>query len=551
MLRRFSNSRRTALLTASALTALLIVVAAAALGPAVGGNRGTPRTTTVAEVSAAATPSATTAPSAAPLPSPSATPEPAADPATNPSPVPLVPVVSFWSERRTISRADLATLLSGQNPGPSQNPVPVVVSAQDLGPLAALLHEAAFGARSMPPAGVIAFVKATPNAVGIVRADDVALGVRAIGVDGVQLFGVARTHDLAAWPLTAAEPGVTSPFVTAAEWTIAAGGDVMLDKAVYAQSVGAGLGVDYAWNGGTAAIDYRYCCGWGGRNLAAGHRTGGAGSVRQLFEEADLGLVNLESPEPKAFTYHSSGFTFTGDPALLTGLKDAGVDLVSLANNHVGNGGTRGITDTIGYLDELGIAHAGAGATIGAARKPAWLVAGGLQVAVLAYCWVDPSGYVATTTTPGSSGYSIGAVLADIAAARKAGAEYVIVMPHWGIEYTDGLTPGESIDARRMIDAGADLVLGSHSHWFGPMAQIGPGHMVFYSLGDLVFDWTHDERTQESAVADLTFVGRSLVQVDLHPIFIIDGQPNLLEPSGGGNGVLGQVRRTSASLLGW
>jgi poly-gamma-glutamate synthesis protein (capsule biosynthesis protein) len=309
--------------------------------------------------------------------------------------------------------------------------------------------------------------------------------------------------------------------------------------------------VDYAWNGGTAALDYRYCCGWGGWNLAAGHRTGGAGSVRQLFEDADLGLVNLESPEPKGFTYHSSGFTFTGDPALLAGLKDAGVDLVSLANNHIGNAGTGGITETIGYLDDLGLAHAGAGATMSAARRPALLTAGGLQVAVLAYCWVDPSGYVATSSTPGSSGYSIGSVLADIAAARKAGAEFVVVMPHWGVEYTDLLTPGQTIDARRMIDAGADLILGSHSHWFGPMAQIGPDHVVFYSLGDLVFDWTHDERTQESAIADLTFVGRSLVQVDLHPVFIIDGQPNLLEPAGGGSSVLGQVRRTSASLLGW
>ena len=69
------------------------------------------------------------------------------------------------------------------------------------------------------------------------------------------------------------------------------------------------------------------------------------------------------------------------------------------------------------------------------------------------------------------------------------------------------------------------------------MQQVGADSLVFYSLGDLVFDWTHDERTQESAVADLTFVGARLVQVDLHPIFIIDGQPNLLDSSAGGAGV--------------
>ena len=397
----------------------------------------------------------------------------------------------------------------------------------------------------MAPAGVIAFVKATPNSLGIVRADDVALGVRAIAVDGVQLFGVARTHDLAAWPLMATEPGVASDFLTAARWTIAAGGDVMLDKAVYAQSVINGLGVDYAWNGGTAVIAGRSA------NLASGRRTGGAGSFGYLFQQADLSLVNLESPEPRDFSYHAGGYTFTGDPALLAGLKDAGIDLVSLANNHVGNGGPSGIIDTIGFLDNLGISHAGAGANVTEARKPAWLLAGGQQIAVLAYCFIEPTDYWATSSSPGSSGYSIGQVTADIAAAKKAGADFVIVMPHWGIEYTDALTPTEPADARRMIAAGADLILGSHSHWFGPMQLIGPDHLVFYSLGDLVFDWTLNERTQESAVADLSFVGRRLVQVDLHPTLIIDGQPNLLEAAGGGNSVLGQVRKTSASLLGW
>jgi hypothetical protein len=95
--------------------------------------------------------------------------------------------------------------------------------------------------------------------------------------------------------------------------------------------------------------------------------------------------------------------------------------------------------------------------------------------------------------------------------------------------------PEQSTPTRqRMIDAGANLVLGSHSHWFGPMQRIGADSLVFYSLGDLVFDWTHDERTQESAVADLTFVGGRLVQVDLHPTIIIDGQPNLLDPTGDG-----------------
>jgi poly-gamma-glutamate synthesis protein (capsule biosynthesis protein) len=545
------GSRRAALLVGLLVAALVVVVTGVALGPVFGGRAPTPSPSPgAAAPTLAATPAPTPTPTPSPPPSPSPTQQPS--PTANPSPVPLVPIVSFWSARRTISRDELALIVgSDARMEPSQTPMQVAVSKADLDALATLLGVAPVGVKSMTPAEVIAFVKAAPNALGVIRADDVALGVRALAVDGVQLFGVARTRDPATWPLNVTEPGVTSDFVTAAKWTIAAGGDVMLDKAVYAQSVTRGLGVDYAWNGGTAVIDGRYCCGWGKARLVAGRRTGGAGSLAHLFRQADVGLVNLESPEPHDFTYHSDGYTFTGDPALLAGLKNAGIDVVSLANNHLGNGGPQGITDTIKYLDRLPIDHAGAGANIAQARQPAWLVAGGQQIAVLAYCWIEPTSYWATSRSPGSSGYSIRQVTADIAAAKKAGADLVIVMPHWGMEYTDKLLPEQPADARRMIAAGADLILGSHSHWLGPIQRIGPDRLVFYSLGDLVFDWTHDERTQQSAVADLTFVGTRLVQVDLHPTLIIDGQPNLLEPAGGGAGVLDQVRRTSASLLGW
>jgi len=99
--------------------------------------------------------------------------------------------------------------------------------------------------------------------------------------------------------------------------------------------------------------------------------------------------------------------------------------------------------------------------------------------------------------------------------------------------------------------AGADLILGSHSHWVGPFEQISDGHLASYSLGDLVFDWTHDERTQEGLIVVLTFSGTRLVQLDLLPTVIIAGQPNLLDPAGDGKAVLGPVRRSSEPRLRW
>ena len=488
-----------------------------------------------------------------PSPTPSATPAAASPAVAALVPlVPLVPIVSFWSSQRFISRAGLAEAIGGaEDQNVSATPVRVAVSAADLHALGEVLGVTPLNVTALSPDAVRAFVKSTPNALGIVRADDVALGVRAIGIDGAQLFGVGRIRDIAEWPLLATEPGATTTFATSDAWTMAAGGDVMLDKAIYARSVTVGLGVDYAWNGGDAAIDNRHCCGWGGGQLVSGLRTGQSGALGNLFRQADVSTVNLESPEPHDFRYHAGGFTFTGDPALLTGLQDSGIDVVSLANNHLGDGGLHAVADEIGTLDSLGIAHAGAGSNNAAARAPAWIDAGGLRVAVLAYCWIEPFGYLATSNSPGSAGFSLSQVTSDIKAAKVAGADYVVVMPHWGIEYTDAVLSDQTNAAAQMIGAGADLILGSHSHWFGPMAQAGADKLIFYSFGDLVFDWTHDERTQESAVADLTFVGTRLVQVDLHPILIIDGQPNLLDPTGDGKVILDQVRATSGQALGW
>jgi hypothetical protein len=487
-------------------------------------------------------------PIARPSPSPSTT----HGPLVEPSPVPLVPVVSFWDSRRTVSLRYLADAISGTALiEPSQPLPPVAVGGADATALSALLRVPLRNVRAMPPAAVAAYVRTTPGALGILRAADVTLGVRALAVDGAALFGIGHIGELADWPLLVNEPGVASDFTIGSTWTIAAGGDVMLDKAVYAQSILGGKGVDYAWNGATAVVDRHYCCGWGGGYLAAGHSFGGPGQVADLFRAADVSAVNLESPEPRDFRYHSTGFKFTGDPVLLEGLADAGIDIVSLANNHLGDGGLHAVADETATLDSLGIAHAGAGANLTAARRAAVLEAGGLTIAVLAYCWIDPIDYWATASSPGSSGYNVRQIVADIVNAKRAGADYVVVMPHWGIEYTDYVDPQQRQDAERMVAAGADLILGSHSHWFGQVQQLGDDHLVFYSLGDLVFDWTHDERAQESAIADLTFVGRRLVQVDLHPTLIIAGQPNLLDPSGDGRRLYEQMKADSGPYLGW
>jgi poly-gamma-glutamate synthesis protein (capsule biosynthesis protein) len=321
----------------------------------------------------------------------------------------------------------------------------------------------------------------------------------------------------------------------------------MLDREVHRLAVLRGKGADYPWDGGTARIIDTVCCGAPGHQIVVGRRTGNAGAVRSLLRRADVTLVNLEAPAPDDHAYHPSGYVFTADPALLTGLDRAGIDVVSLANNHIRNAGAAGISQTARHLDALGIAHAGAGRNAAAARRPAWLAAAGLRIAVLAYNGVGAARN-ATASSAGAAPLKLASMRADIRAARGAGADVVIVVPHWGREYTDAVSAEQRRIAAGLVRAGADAVLGSHSHWAGPLELID-GRLVVYSLGDLVFDLQHDARTQQAFVAELTFVGSRLAQVELHPTLILAAsQPNLLEPAGGGGALLRAVQRASARL---
>ena len=488
-----------------------------------------------------------------PTPGPTPSPTPTASPAPEPVLVPLVPITGFWSAERSISRSALASTLAGGGSSPRR----VLVSTADLPSLAAALGvRPGANVRAVSPADVRAGILASPGALGILRAEHVTPTVRALSVSGVSLFGGTRTRSLATWPLLVREPAGTVPssFATASAWTLVAGGDVMLDRSIYRQLVINGKGANFPWNGGLAKITSRYCCGAPGFSIVKGVRVTANSAVRTLLRGADVSMVNLEGPAPDTFRYHTSGYIFSMDPDLLTGLRYAGIDVVSLANNHIRNWGASGVIDTIRNLDALGIRHAGAGRTSTQARRPAWMTAAGQRVAILAYNGVGTYRGIggspnATSTRAGAAALSITAVRTDIKAARAAGATVVIVFPHWGAEFTDRLNSQQADLDSKILAAGADAVIGGHSHWAGPIRLFG-NRPVVYSMGDLVFGMIHDERTQEGLLVELTFSGKRLAQVTLHPTLEVGAvQPNILTPAGGGSTVLARIRRASARLV--
>ena len=542
--------KRLPLLTVLAILAVSVAVVVG--GGLVGANGPSPTPDVAGQPTSSPTespPSATAAPT--PTPSPTATPTPRI------VDVPVVPVTQFRTTAETLSLDEVSAVLAGT----SKTYDALELVEADAGAILAALEleqpvESAQFVLAPDAETLAADLAGNRKRIGFLRADEVGPSVRALGWGGVTLFGVGRVESLADWTLnaplqaeTAAESGA-EPFDPAAMWTLVAGGDILLDRGV-AQTVKVNKkGVDFPFDGGLADITSRYCCSSFGWELPRVKRVGDGGAMRALISGADLAIANFENPAPDRFRYHTSGTVFSADPALIEGLANAGIDWVSLANNHIGDAGRAGIVQTIDNLAEYGIASGGAGRNARAARRPTILEAGGIKIGIIGYDTIAP-GYRAGAEQPGSASMSAEIVAQDVRKARAAGAALVIVFPHWGTEYDPTPFAGQQALAHAAIDGGADIVIGNHAHWAGAM-EVYEGKPIWYALGNFIFDQTWSEPTMEGMTLELTFRGAELVQVRMRPHIILDkAQPNFLDPAGDGRVVMGQVFNASKGLLDW
>ena len=214
----------------------------------------------------------------------------------------------------------------------------------------------------------------------------------------------------------------------------------------------------------------------------------------------DIGFVNLETPVSGRGTRNpQKSITFRSPPALADGLAAAHINVVSLANNHALDYGPVALADTIGYLNAAGIAHSGAGANLAAAQAAAILTTPAGKVALLAFTDIIPAGFLATATGAGVSPAAPDrtAMLSAIGAAARE-ARYLIVSFHWGVEYTSQANAEQRNLAHAAIDAGADLVLGTHPHVLQGL-ELYRGKLIAYSLGNFVFD-DHSQPTKETTI---------------------------------------------------
>ena len=260
--------------------------------------------------------------------------------------------------------------------------------------------------------------------------------------------------------------------------------------------------------------------------------------VRDILAAADIAVANLESaigvtgaPAPKAYT-------FRAPPVAAEALALAGIDLVSLANNHSLDYGPESLAETRALLGERGILGIGAGPNRAAAHAPATIAREGLTIAFLAYVDVpverggfDPRAWTATGETSGVAWLDIPAMAEEIAAARRE-ADLVVVLLHFGFEWEPEPSDAQRGQARAAIDAGAALVIGSHPHVLQPVERYGDG-LIAYSLGNFVFDGFWDPANDSAILlAELTAAG--VADWELVPVTIADGVPALAERGAGG-----------------
>jgi poly-gamma-glutamate capsule biosynthesis protein CapA/YwtB (metallophosphatase superfamily) len=508
---------------------------------------------------AVASPGGTQAPSAevaseAPEPTPTPTP-------VQPEPTPvfadiaIVPAAQFRSTRTATNREEVEEVLAGRS---THYEALELVEGDADAILAALDIQRPAESRHLILAKDAKTLKRhlakNRKRLAIIRADEVTAGVRALAWGKRSLFGVDRVRDPGEWRLFAHLPDGDGDghddFDPATTWTMFAGGDVLLDRGVHQTISIRGKGEDFPFDGGFAEITGHTCCSGFGHPVPTMRRMGKAGAMRDLMKSSDLAIANFENPAPNTFRWHTSGTVFSADRRNLEGLVRAGLDYVSIANNHIGDAGRNGILQTIRNLDRVGLEHSGAGKDLKAARKPAILDVDGVKVAILGYDAIARY-YNAAKGRPGNAPLSRKNVKEDVAAAREAGADVVIVFPHWGVEYRSRPFAAQQKLARQIIDAGADMVIGNHAHWAGAM-EVYKGKPIWYALGNFVFDQTWSEPTMEGITLELTFRGSELVQAKMRPHIILDkAQPNFLDERGDGKIVMGQVYEASKGVLPW
>jgi poly-gamma-glutamate synthesis protein (capsule biosynthesis protein) len=251
-------------------------------------------------------------------------------------------------------------------------------------------------------------------------------------------------------------------------------------------------------------------------------------NLTPVFKNADYTVINLECPATHIRASLTKKFIFRAEPSWLPGLKEAGVTHCIVANNHTYDQGRAGLMSTVRNLHKAGLGVAGYGQTQQEACAPVVLEKNGIAIALFSSVTLPLESWVYLEDSPGMCQATIENLEAAIAAYRVAHPQtYIIVSLHWGIEYQKMPTALQRAQAKALVAAGADAIIGHHPHVVQTYEQVD-GKPVFYSVGNLIFD-NPNPLTHDGILVKLT-IGEDESNVQVIPYRTDEGKPVLGKP---------------------
>lgn len=265
--------------------------------------------------------------------------------------------------------------------------------------------------------------------------------------------------------------------------------------------------------------------------------------VASILKGGAFVFGNLEAPlsSKEMDNKHPSSLIMKALPESVEGLKYAGFNILSLANNHALEHGEESLFETINILLQNNINPIGVDSDISKAREPLILDIKGITIAFLAYCLVpDKTAYISIKNPE---------EICSDAKKVKSHADVVVVSLHWGSEYIEKPSPSQIRLAHQIIDSGADLILGHHPHVLQGIEEYHNG-LVAYSLGNFVFDLNCVEETRSTVILECTLSKEGVVGYKLVPMHINDQYvPHLLQGEKG-EPLLARLSKLSTELKG-
>ena len=254
--------------------------------------------------------------------------------------------------------------------------------------------------------------------------------------------------------------------------------------------------------------------------------------VESRLNQADLTFGNLEcAVSTRGTPLPGKGIWLRANPEVMPQLKECGFDVLSIANNHSLDYDAEAFLDTLKWLREFNIAPVGGGEDIIASRTPFITTVNDIRIGFLAYTEMAdmfwsydyPRKLKATESQPGVAPFEYDIIIEDVKSLKEQ-VDLLVLSLHWGTEYSLSPTEIQRQQARGLVDAGADVIVGHHPHVVQGVEIYNKG-IIAYSLGNFIFDQNWLQHTREGLVMEIKLKSSGISEVKLLPVIIRESQP--------------------------